>query len=71
MPPGSKTPDTGLCGNFNAKEGCGFDATKPAGHECDGVSGGPGAAMRDHEIFAVTWDLVDEHDTPFEGGEVS
>lgn len=37
------------------QRGCGYDASAPAGHECDGVHGGPGAAMRDHEIIAATW----------------
>ena len=55
VPPASKAPDQGLCGAFDPAHGCGFDAGAPAGHECDGVRGGPGAAMADHEIFAVTW----------------
>ena len=46
----------GLCGsNFDPAKGCGFDETAAPGHECDKVSGGPGAASRDHEIFSVTW----------------
>ena len=60
VPPTTKTPNDGLCGTFKESEGCGFDAKRPAGHECDGVSGGPGAAMRDHEIFSVTWALPEE-----------
>ena len=56
VPPASKEPDAGLCGaDFNEANGCGFDRTKPSGSECEGVHGGPGAAMQDHEIFAVTW----------------
>ena len=70
VPPGTKTPDDGLCGEFRTSEGCGFNASQPAGHECDGVSGGPGAAMRDHEIFAVTWSMDGDHPPTFEGGEV-
>ena len=70
VPPSSKTPDEGLCGAFEAAEGCGFDGSKPAGHECDGVNGGAGAAMRDHEIFSVTWSLAGDHDVDFEGGDI-
>ena len=70
VPPDSKTPDTGLCGAFEPSQGCGFDASRPAGHECDGVTGGPGAAMRDHQIFSVTWSKAGEHDVGFEGGPV-
>ena len=56
VPPPSKDPDAGLCGdNFDPAKGCGFDESAPPGHECDKVNGGPGAAMRDHEILAVTW----------------
>ena len=70
VPPGTKTLDGGLCGDFDSLRGCGYDKTEPAGHECDSVDGGPGAAMRDHEIFAITWDLAGEHDYAFEGGEI-
>ena len=70
VPPDSKTPDTGLCGAFEPSQGCGFDASRPAGHECDGVTGGPGAAMRDHQIFSVTWSKAGEHEVGFEGGPV-
>lgn len=71
VPPGTKTPDDGLCGAFDAAEGCGFDHGRPAGHECDGVGGGPGAAMRDHEIFAVTWSLPGEAAGSLdEGGDI-
>jgi len=70
VPPSTKVPNDGLCGTFNESEGCGFDPQAPAGHECDSVNGGPGAAMRDHEIFAVTWaDPSDEPGQPL--GEAS
>lgn len=64
VPPGSKQPGTGLCGGtaFEPSHGCGFDPTTPRGHECDGLAGGPGAAMRDHEIFAITWSKPEDDD---------
>jgi len=62
VPPTTKTPNDGLCGTFKESQGCGFDPKAPAGHECDAVNGGPGAAMRDHEIFAVTWAKADDSD---------
>ena len=83
VPPESKEPDAGLCGDdFDPKHGCGYNASAPKGDECEGVSGGPGAAMQDHEIFAVTWSSPDEEEgtgssgtardrvRPDEGGEV-
>ena len=57
VPPGSKQPDEGLCGAFDPERGCGFNHSAPRGGECEGVNGGPGAAMEDHEIFAITWSL--------------
>lgn len=70
VPPGTKAPDAGLCGDdFSAARGCGFNASAPPGTECDGVSGGPGAAMRDHEIFAATWSAEGEGDA-IDGGPV-
>jgi hypothetical protein len=59
VPPQSKTPGTGLCGAepFDPARGCGYDARAKRGHECDGVAGGAGAAMQDHEILSVTWSL--------------
>lgn len=61
VPPASKQPDTGLCGaTFDASKGCGYNASAPRGRECERVSGGPGAAMQDHEIFALTWSLPHE-----------
>ena len=71
VPPGTKAPDAGLCGDdFAAVRGCGFNASAPPGAECDGVSGGPGAAMRDHEIFAATWSAEGEGDVDIDGGPV-
>jgi len=71
VPPASKTPDDGLCGaHFDSRQGCGFDSTAPVGHECDGVSGGPGAAMRDHPIFAASWDFEGELQVQMQGGEI-
>lgn len=71
VPPGSKEPGTGLCGTFDAARGCGFDATAPKGRECDHVSGGPGAAMRDHEIMAITWSLPEADDDAAHGRRLS
>ena len=45
---------------FDPSMGCGFQPSAAAGHECDAVHGGPGAAMRDHEIFATTWSTEEE-----------
>ena len=72
VPPGSKEPDAGLCGDyktFSGTRGCGFDASQAPSHECDHVTGGPGAAMEDHEIFAVTWSKPKDAGG-HEGGEV-
>ena len=63
VPPATSVPDAGGPDNCNgataaslAAHGCGWSAAKG----CSAVSGGPGAAMRDHEIFAYTWS--DPHD---------
>ena len=62
VPPQSKLPDEGLCGSdFDASHGCGFDPTAAKGAECEKASG-PGAAMQDHEIFAVTWSQPDDEE---------
>lgn len=50
VPPGSSKPDDGLC-KFNEETGCDYDPQSG----CSKITGGPGAASRDHEIFAVTW----------------
>lgn len=55
VPPGSSVPNAGLC-DYNEKTGCNYNETTG----CSAITGGPGAAMRDHEIFAVTWS--DPHD---------
>jgi hypothetical protein len=70
VPPATKQPDAGLCAYADG-HGCDYNASAAAGHECDGVSGGPGAAMRDHEIYAITWsdpdDMTDEVESPPRG----
>jgi hypothetical protein len=75
VPPVTGVPDAGGPGNCAGldrdtirEHGCGWDATtKTCGH----VQGGPGAAMRDHEIFAYTWaDVTTDPGTNFNGGEV-
>ena len=53
-PPSTSEPDAGLCGNFSESTGCGYDPVKG----CEGANG-PGLAMRDHEIFAITWSDVE------------
>jgi hypothetical protein len=50
VPPGTAEPDAGLCSNFSEVTGCDYSATTG----CAGATG-PGRAMRDHEIFAITW----------------
>jgi len=69
VPPTTKTPNDGLCGTFKESQGCGFNPEAAPGHECDGVTGGPGAAMRDHEIFTVTWAMPDDN-RDIEGGTI-
>lgn len=65
VPPGSSSPDSGLCGDdFKPETGCGW--SNETG--CSQVNGGPGAAGRDHEIFSVTWLLEDEFDVGVNGG---
>ena len=49
-PPSTAEPDAGLCDNFNVSTGCGYSPATG----CAGATG-PGLAMQDHEIFAVTW----------------
>ncbi|GAB5368300.1 hypothetical protein AAMO2058_001307500 [Amorphochlora amoebiformis] len=66
VPPGTKTPNGGLCGaSFDPQKGCGW--TKMTG--CNGVKGGPGAASRDHEIFAVTWSDETSFKPAIDGGD--
>ena len=62
VPPTDKAPNAGLCaGTFTKERGCDYDPTAPKGEECAAIAGGPGAAMQDHEIYAVSWALPDEH----------
>jgi hypothetical protein len=49
-PPTTAEPDAGLCGNFSKSTGCGYSPDTGCEHAT-----GPGLAMRDHEIFAITW----------------
>ena len=65
VPPASKSPNDGLCGpvdRFDVHRGCGYDAEAPKGQECAKVDAGPGAAMQDHEIFALTWSLLEDQE---------
>lgn len=66
VPPTKKTPNSpSLCPSWTKEHGCGW--TKE--HGCSKVTGGPGAAMQDHEIFAVTWSATGS-DPSVEGGTV-
>lgn len=62
VPPGTAEPNQGLC-NFNKDTGCDYDAKTG----CSAVSGGPAAAMQDHDIFAVSWS---DGNRELDGGEV-
>jgi len=67
VPPGTSVPNKGLCGDdFDPKTGCHYNKTTG----CSAVTGGPGAASRDHEIFAVTWGSVADFDPKLHGGEL-
>jgi transglutaminase-like putative cysteine protease len=63
VPPGTSTPNAGLC-SWSAEHGC--DWTPTTG--CADVTGGAGAAGRDHEILATTW--AHPSDQVNNGGEV-
>jgi hypothetical protein len=54
VPPGSKAPNSPSLCDWTEGHGCGWSED----HGCSKVMGGPGAAMQDHEIFAVTWSDV-------------
>ena len=54
LPPGSKAPNSPSLCDWTEGHGCGWSED----HGCSKVMGGPGAAMQDHEIFAVTWSDV-------------
>jgi len=64
-PPTSKSPNSASLCNYVKGHGCGWTAKDG----CSKVTGGPGAAMEDHEIFSVTWSDVGS-DAAVEGGEV-
>jgi len=64
-PPTSKSPNSASLCNYVKGHGCGWTAKDG----CSKVTGGPGAAMKDHEIFSVTWSDVGS-DPKVEGGEV-
>ena len=63
VPPTTASPDTQLC-SYNKTTGCDYNPSTG----CKAITGGPGAAARDHEIFAVTWSLATDMGT--DGGEV-
>ena len=66
VPPTSSVPNSpSLCSGWTKEHGCGW--SKEEG--CSQVNGGPGAAMQDHEIFAVTWSALGA-DPEVEGGDV-
>ena len=46
--------DQGPCQTYSEEHGCG-GTTRRSVYE---VKGGPGAASRDHEIYAVTWNFA-------------
>eukprot|EP00658_Telonema_sp_P-2_P054525 TRINITY_DN4337_c0_g1_i2.p1 TRINITY_DN4337_c0_g1~~TRINITY_DN4337_c0_g1_i2.p1 ORF type:complete len:302 (-),score=44.74 TRINITY_DN4337_c0_g1_i2:303-1208(-) len=67
VPPGTATPNAGLCSSFSYTHGCNYDNVT----HCDRIDAGPGAAMRDHEIFSPTWSLAnDPYGNQYDGGGV-
>eukprot|EP00697_Spironema_sp_BW2_P009572 gnl/Spiro4/24526_TR12160_c0_g1_i1.p1 gnl/Spiro4/24526_TR12160_c0_g1~~gnl/Spiro4/24526_TR12160_c0_g1_i1.p1 ORF type:complete len:448 (+),score=35.16 gnl/Spiro4/24526_TR12160_c0_g1_i1:40-1383(+) len=64
VPPQDLDPNTGLC-SWSAATGC--DYSDKTG--CAEVVGGPGAAMMDHPVIAMTWNHPDE-DSPLDGGPI-
>ena len=67
VPPQDNKPDSqSLCPNWSAEHGCGWDAETG----CKEVTGGPGAAARDHEIFSVTWSPVSSAHTSIDSEEL-
>eukprot|EP00750_Incisomonas_marina_P027163 INCI6147.7.p1 GENE.INCI6147.7~~INCI6147.7.p1 ORF type:complete len:364 (-),score=43.10 INCI6147.7:294-1385(-) len=50
VPPTTDVPDAGLCSSFNESTGCDYSPSTG----CSAATG-PGLAMQDHEIFAITW----------------
>lgn len=73
VPPSSSSPDQGPCDTYNETHGCNW--SNETG--CSQVTGGPGAASRDHDIFAVTWshvqgeggDIIDVNNLKLSSGE--
>lgn len=61
VPPSSAVGNTGLC-SYDVDHGCNYDNTTG----CSAISGGPGAAMQDHEIFAVTWAVAGDVDAQYD-----
>ena len=55
-PPGAAIPDSPSLCHYNETTGCNYDSKTG----CSELTGGPGAAARDHEIYAITWS--DPHD---------
>ena len=51
VPPQSTEPDSPSLCDYNETTGCNHDPKTG----CSAITGGPGAAAEDHEIFAVTW----------------
>ena len=66
VPPNTAEGDSGLCSNYSTEHGCGWSAD----NGCLGVTGGPGAAMRDHEIFSVTWAVNGDTDAAWDTGHI-
>ena len=64
VPPASKAPNEGLC-DWSYQTGCNYDKDKGG---CASVTSGIGAAMRDHEIFAITWTLPGEEEPGLDDG---
>lgn len=66
VPPTTSVPNEGgPCANWSSTHGC--DYSPDVG--CSGVTGGPAAAMQDHEIFSYTWSAAGP-DSGFDGGEI-
>ena len=68
VPPQRSKPDSDSLCHYNESTGCNYDPK----YGCSKVAGGPAAAMRDHEIFAITWSDPHGSDTEssIDGGAV-
>ena len=68
VPPQRSKPDSDSLCHYNESTGCNYDPK----YGCSKVTGGPAAAMRDHEIFAITWSDPHDIDTEssIDGGAV-